>query len=324
MFLLAVLISPLLLPAHDGRGQNTGTFRVLQASGPVAYRSSAKAPWKEIGAANPNPTLSAMDEVKLTNQSILILEPTVRIPIVIQNRPGVARVSDLLSASATGGTNELASVMGDYFKNLWHNLTHKHETVDSYARGFMKTKGVVSRGCAIPLMLTPDYGASLVSDTSLTFTWQRDPSVQRYTMAIYDGKDPKAKTLYTTDTADTTLVFTLDKPFIEKDVTYYWSVFPAGDPNCARYTFTLVKSDALRELEAKMADIDAQLRGSVALTAFVKAALYEGNHFYSEAYRAYFQAHRLSPTNPLFRDGFALFLARRGMTEQAKALLAVR
>ena len=73
-----------------------------------------------------------------------------------------------------------------------------------------------------------------------------------------------------------------------------------------------------------MANIDAQLRGSVALSAFVKATLYEGNHFYSEAYRAYFQAHRLSPDNALFRDGFALFLARRGMTEQAKALLAVR
>ena len=171
-----------------------------------------------------------MDEIRLTSQSILIIEPIGRTPVLIQNRPGIARVSVLLRPAATGGSNELASVLGDYFKSLWRNLRHNHETVDSYAQGYMKQKGVVSRGCAIPLMLTPDYGAALVSDTALTFTWHRDPSVQRYTMAIYDDEDPKANTLYTTDTADTTLVFTLDKPFIEKDVTYYWSVFPAATP----------------------------------------------------------------------------------------------
>lgn len=319
-----MLLCPLLLPAHVGKSQGYGTIRVLQSVGTVAYRLSDKSPWKAINSTGPHPTLYANYTVKLTDQSILIVEPTGRTPIVVWGRAGIIRMSTLVSTSATAGSNELASALGDYFVYFWRNLTHHNETLDSYAQDYMKTKGVVSRGCAIPLMLTPDYGAALASDTSLTFIWQRAPSVQRYTMAIYDGENPKANTLYTTDTADTTLVFTLDKPFIEKDVTYYWSVFPVGDPNCARYTFTLVKSAALHELEAKMTTLETKLRGSAALTAFVKATLYEGNHFYSEAYRAYFQAHRLSPANPLFRDGFALFLARRGLTEQAKALLAVR
>ena len=309
-----------LLHRHEGRSQSSRAFRVFDAIGPVAYRPSAKVSWKEINGRNSNPVLYANYEVKLSNQSILILEPAGHTPIVIWGKAGIDQVRMLVQPANRPGKDEVAIVLGNYFKSLWRNLTHDHETIDSYAQGYMKQKGVISRGCSPPLMLTPDYGAILTSDTSLFFVWKRDPSVQRYSLSLYDNYDTKANLLYSTETNDTTLLFPLNKPFIKKEKTYYWSVFPVGDPNCARYSFRLATSDTLRELQAKVATLESKLRGSVALTAFVKAALYEEKHFFSEAYQAYFQAHRLSPTNPLFSNGFALFLARRGLTEQVKSL----
>ncbi|MGF7216219.1 hypothetical protein GGR92_002384 [Spirosoma lacussanchae] len=321
LFLLVVLLSPAALSAQSTKQNAPIASRVLYADGPVSYRTSARSPWVPIGPASQNPALAAAYTIKLNEQSILVLEQPGKAPVVIRNRPGEFTVTTLLQSSASDG---VGLALADYFRYLWRNLTHHHETIDSYAQGYMKRKGVVSRGCTTPLMLTPDYGAVLATDTSMQFAWKHDPTARRYTLAIYDNYDEKANTLFTTETADTTLAFALDKPFIEKEVTYYWSVYPVGKPNCARYTFSLPKPDALRTLETKLVALDQEMQSSAALAAFVRATLYEGNRFYPEAYRAYFQAYRLAPANVLFRDGLALFLARRGMTQQAHALLASR
>ena len=292
---------------------------VTYVEGPVAYRSSTQMSWQPISNRRAV-TLYPSYELRLAPQAVLALAQPGREAVVIRNQLGIVKLSTLLQKPHS----EVATVLGTYFQFLWRNLTHKHESIDTYAQGYMKRKGVVSRGegCTPPLMLTPDYGAAIVGDSAVRFSWKTEPGTLGYTFAIYDNYDDKANRLYQTTTTDTTLLFALDKPFLEKAVIYYWTVAPTKKPNCARYTFHISKSDVFQQLEAKIATLQQQLGTDVALAAFVKATLYEGSHFYSEAYRAYFEAHRLSPKNSLYRDGFALFLARRGLVRQANGVLA--
>ncbi|GAB2555025.1 tetratricopeptide repeat protein [Spirosoma areae] len=317
LFGLGCLIS--LFPALVRAQTQTqpASVTAIYADGPVWYRPSAKTPWKPINFGNLPMMLSPTGEVKLTKQAVLVLGSSTPKPVTLWDTAGIVRLN-MLSAIRT---DDASTVLADYFRYLWYNLSHRHETIDSYAQGYMKRKGVVSRdgGCPPPLMRMPDYGAAIASDTAIRFTWKPEPGTTRYTVAVYDHFAASANTLYTTQTTDTTLNFTLDKPFLEKEVTYYWSAFPTEKPNCTRYTFTLVKAETYQQLDARIAALQPRF-SSPAMAAFLKAALYEANHYYPEAYRSYFQAHRLAPANRLYRDGYALFLARRGLTTEANRL----
>lgn len=297
-------------------------LKVIYANGDVAYRTSAKSGWKPISMEGQLINLATTDNVRVAKQAILVLQGEDDKPLVFAEQVGEISIDAAKRAPKTAQS----AVLSDYFKYLWYNLRHEHQTVDSYAKAYMKRKGVVSRdeGCTAPLMISPDYGAALPTDSSITFAWKREPGTPRYTLAIYDNYDPKANTLYTTETADTSLRFVVDKPFIHRETTYYWSVFPAGSPNCARYTFMLPKTETYRQLETRIADIQKKVQTDVALSAFLKAALYESNRYYPEAYRAYFDAFRASPNNALYRDGLTLFLARRGMVGQAERIQAMK
>lgn len=325
MFMHTKLLLLLLwmLPAVSVLAQTKpSSIRVIYAGGDVSHRSATKGVWKPISMGDKPINLAPADNIRLGNRAILVMKGSGDRPIVITSQTGIVNVGTSMRAPAT----EQSTVLGDYFKYLWYNLRHEHETVDTYAKAYMKRKGVVSRGegCTPPLMLTPDYGAALATDSTIAFAWKRDFSASRYILSIYDNYDPNANTLYTTETADTTLNFTLNKPFIQKEVMYYWSAYPTGSPNCARFTFSLPKTETFRTIEAQAAELDRQMTADASMSAFMKAALYERNNYYSEAYRAYSDATKLAPDNALYRDGLTLFLARRGMVAQAERVQAMK
>lgn len=323
-WLLVVLLgtaSPFMQAQTTSKPKPTALM-VTYVEGPAEYRPSNRVAWQPLDNRAQAITVQPQYEFRLSPKAVVVLAQPGKEPVVIRNQTGVIGVGTLLKTPP----DEVSSALGGYFKYLWYNLRHHHESIESYAQGYMKRKGVVSRGegCTPPLMLMPDYGAAIPGDSALRFSWKKEPGVTTYTLAIYDNYDDKANQLYRTDVADTTLLFTLDKPFLEKDVTYYWTVSPVGKPNCVRYTFSLPKSEVFRQLEAIIAALQQKLPADLGLAFFVQATLYEGSRFYPEAYRAYFHAYRLAPNNQLYRDGLALFLARRGMTEQAKVVLAVK
>ncbi|MEZ0609420.1 hypothetical protein ACAW74_12930 [Fibrella sp. WM1] len=307
-----------------GIAQATPTLlTVLYADGPIQYRASAREPWQVLAGPISRLKLQSTYEAKLSKDAILVLASDGATPITLRHQAGIARLADWIRQPAT---DEVARAMNTYFATFWQALTNAAVEVEAYASDLVGRKGRRSRGdgCTTPLMLSPDYDAAIAGDSAIRFSWKRASQTALYTLAFYDNYDEKANLLYQIDVADTTLLVVPNKPFLERGVVYYWSVFPKGTPNCARYTFTLAKTEAFRQVETEAAQLMAQLGSDAALSAFLSAALYERNHFFPEAHRAYLQAHRLSPKNTLYRDGLALFLARRGLPEQASQLYTQR
>jgi hypothetical protein len=290
------------------------SYEVRLLTGELWYQIDNKKDWSKLPKHGTILKLRDNDKIKLgPGSSIGILNDKNFLTI---DKNGIWTIKQLVSSQ-----KNTQSVAGPYLMYIFQNLTHAHKSIDEYAEGYMRKKGLISRGegCTTPLMLTPEYDA-ILPENKTEFKWNNQPGTFQYTINLYTDWQEDSKPIYSQTVGGTSLIVDLNKELIEKGTTYYWCVYPKEKPNCARYSFKLAEDAELSEFKQKLKELTASLNYGTGLNAFIKAGLYEQNNFFGEAAREYRRAMQQDKGNALFIETYQLFLARNGRLEEAKKL----
>jgi hypothetical protein len=293
-------------------------YEVAWAEGEFLYQATGQTKWQKVESAAKKIQLSLTDKVKLSKGAQVIITAKDGSGYLL-NTVGEWRLQQLLN-KPNGALSP--SIAKQYLGAMMKHINHTEKSIDEYAEGYMRKKGLVNRGPGLtaPLMVSPQY-ESVLETNSVTFSWKSKGKTPAYSFALYDDWNETESPIWEKEVADTTLLINLDKELLESDRTYYWSVAPKNTPMGVRYAFKRIKNEDLKLFEQKLKDLQTDLKYSKGMNAFVKAALYEENQFYPEANREFQNALRLEPSNRLFRQSYALFLARNGQVDDAKKYL---
>ncbi|MFC5413165.1 hypothetical protein ACFPMF_27840 [Larkinella bovis] len=284
-------------------------------AGDVRYQITKQAPVQRLSVAHRRQSIDVNGWITLGRQAEVLLRKDAQTVYFIRNRAGKYQLKTLLDSALPP---DFADALNLFFETLWFDLTHAHDTPEKYSVRFRRT-GISSRGsedCPQPLMISPDFKAGM-RDTIITFRWKKDPAARAYKVAIFSENKFDAHPLYQTETTDTTLAFDLRRPLFKKNRVYYWAAIPAQNSPCTLFDFRIYDQATLEAIRpAESANLKAT-SADRALTAFMIASNSEAKGLYAEAQKAYEQAVRLSPSNPMYREGLILYLARRGQVEEA-------
>jgi|GWRWMinimDraft_6_1066014.scaffolds.fasta_scaffold05500_2 hypothetical protein len=200
-----------------------------------------------------------------------------------------------------------SSIANEYFSYIWEKLTEDHAEMDVYAKKYMRSKGIVSKGNSSDiLMIQPLYGESIKTD-NIEFEWKKDAS--NYTFEIYNESE-NGKLIFSKDLAENKLKLSINAIQLQKGKKYYWTVFPKGDTRGMRFLFTCKKNEQLAEFNKIQEVLFKNFNFDEGFKAFIYGSLYEKNNFLSDAKISYEKAIKIEPKNKLFLETYQLFKAR--------------
>ena len=200
-----------------------------------------------------------------------------------------------------------SSITSEYFSFIWEKLTEDHADMDVYAKKYMRSKGIVSKGNSSEiLMIRPMFGESIKAK-NVEFEWKKNSS--NYTFEIYNASE-KGKLIFSKDLAENKLELPINAIQLEKGKKYYWTVFPKGANSDLRFLFTCIKNEQLIEFEKIQEVLFKNFNFDDGLKAFILGSLYEKNNFLSEAKISYEKAIKIEPKNKLFLEAYRLFIVR--------------
>ncbi|MGV3597950.1 MAG: tetratricopeptide repeat protein [Bacteroidota bacterium] len=203
-----------------------------------------------------------------------------------------------------------------YLQFIWKEFNKKHKDAESYHSEYMQTKGGVERsGCTRPLMLSPVYGEKKHSE-NVTLIWEQDSGTTTYTVVFFENENEDTK-LLELDVNGTSLTLSAQTFWFRPGKTYYWVAYPKGKPNCARYTFSIVKKE---EAEKVVADVASTFEKSAKtpLDAVKAATILEEAGYMDEAGAYFLQAMTLSNYAEEYKIIYSSWLARAGNFEEAR------
>jgi hypothetical protein len=289
-------------------------YEVAWLDGSFWVQPTGQFKWQEIKKLTEKLMLSPTDKIKLGSNTQLIVRGSDGSAHLL-NKAGVWRLQQLIEQPSL----KTPSAVKQYLGFLLKHINHSEKNIDTYAEAYMRKKGLVSRGpgVAAPLMRSPQFDSRLEANQT-TFIWKSMPNTTTYSFTIYEDWRENSEPIWSKTVTDSTLSVNLDQALIERDRTYYWSVFPNSKRHDVRYTFKRIKPEELQVFEQKMAELQSQAAYGAAMNSFLKAGLYEENLFLPEANQAFLSALKIAPSNRLFKESYVLFLARNGQVEEAK------
>lgn len=308
--LISIIGSIILLSAANAQDAD---FRIFCFKGKAEIFTQAK-PKTAVLVTKVGGALTKGDKIKLYAGAELVL---------IHKSGASVKLNEVKTYSVTELLNSLnanpdKSIVTSYLSYVWEELNSEHSDLDEYSRSHMRDKGVVNRGCRQPIMVNPPFGTA-INSSEIRFDWEPAAS-GNYEFVLYNTDDggPELLKIYT-DKVDLTIA---SASFLLKPgITYYWTVYPAGDPNCARFSFRIMASDELSEMEKQLAELKAGLTLPEDMNQLIIASFYEKYCLYDFADACYQQAMKLAPDNGEYVKMYGLFLARTGKTAEAKKYL---
>ncbi len=292
-------------------------YEIAWIEGDFWHQPSGQVKWQKLENKTKQVAINPADKIKIGKGAQIIVTGKDGSGYLL-NKAGVWRLQQLIDQPQI----KSPSMVKQYLGFLMQHINHAEKSIDEYAEGYMRKKGLVNRGPGLtaPLMVSPQFESNLENET-VTFLWKSKPRTTSYTFAIYDDWNANADPIFVKEVPDTTLQVSMDKALLESDRLYYWSVAPQNTTQSIRYAFKRLKNDDLKKFEEKLIALQTDLKFNKAMNAFLKAGLYEENYFYPEANRQFLNALELEPKNQLFRQSYALFLARHGQLDDAKKYL---
>lgn len=200
-----------------------------------------------------------------------------------------------------------SSIANEYFSYIWEKLTEDHADMDVYAKKYMRSKGIVSKGNFSEILMTrPMFGESIQTE-NVEFEWKKE--APNYTFEIYSASE-NGKLIFSKDLAENKLELHINAIQLQKGKKYYWIVFPKGANRGLRFLFTCEKNEQLAEFNKTQEVLFKNFNFDDGLKAFILGSLYEKNNFLSEAKISYEKAIKIEPKNKLFLETYQLFIAR--------------
>lgn len=280
----------------------TNELKVFYIKGQATFRISPTSKWSALSLNTP--LLAGYEVNTPPNATVIVIDERGYSTTLVQGKNEISSILKKLSVQQVH-----PSILSEFIAFIWSQLHEEHKDLEKYSSKYMRNKGIVSKNdCGSPLMEMPLYDTSVKSD-SILFSWKEAPLTSTYTLEIYNAPYEGRK-LYATEVKGLKTGLNVNLPFLKKGVTYFWSVFPTGKPNCTRFSFKIEKSESLVAFEKKLTELEKSLSYGDAMNAFVRAALLEQNKFYSEAQQNYELAFNKEPSNPIFKEAYELFIAR--------------
>jgi len=210
-------------------------------------------------------------------------------------------------------------LLASYLEFVWEELKSKHADLETYSADNLKDKGGVTRSsCTTPEMAQPYY-AETVTGTEIKFMWNKK-SGGKYKFVILD-RDYNGNILFEDQTSKDNYTFSTDQNWFENGATYYWSVYPKDEPNCATYAFKVITDVEFLALDDEINNILSAYELETGITFMIKAAYFEKYNLYTLANDAYKNAMDAQPDNVDFQKTYALFLARIGNVTEAELMM---
>lgn len=303
---LSLILFALLISIGSFAAENE--FVVFSIKGKAEYKAANSKDWLPVTAKT---ALNQGDKIKLQNDAELVLlykeYKTLKL-----DKKGSYKVSKLAEEAAKKKADESTA----YLKFIWKEFNKKHKSPEEYHTSYMKTKGGVDRGgCTIPLMLSPAYGEKVFSP-SITLTWEKDSATNQYTVVFYQDELEDIK-LLEVDITGTSLTLSAQTFWFKPGKEYYWVVYPKGTPNCARYSFSLIKEEAFNKLLVE-AQTQFEQSEKTELDAIKTGSWLEENGLLQQAGQYYYKALEMSKFSEEYKILYSGWLIRAGQLDEAK------
>lgn len=203
-----------------------------------------------------------------------------------------------------------------YLQFIWKEFNKKHKDAESYHSEYMQTKGGVDRsGCTRPLMISPAYGEKKHSE-NIILTWAQDSGTAIYTVVFFENENEDTK-LLELDVNGTTLTLSAQTFWFRAGKTYYWVAYPKGKPNCALYSFSIVKKEEAEKFTAEVA-AEFEKSAKTPLDAVKAATKLEEAGYMDEAGMYFLQAMTQANYADEYKIIYSSWLARAGNFEEAR------
>jgi hypothetical protein len=198
--------------------------------------------------------------------------------------------------------------LAEYLRFLWQEQIAMHNDQDQAAYDYVTRNNLMAPSSGLPYLMIQPYGWEQLDGDTIRFLWRNAPS-DPYTLVIYE-RIKGGKPVFEHSLNDTSLLFAIDNSGINREVTYYWSVYPSSKPNATRFPFRVMLQESSQQLEAELFALIQGEDPDSGLTWITKASFYDQNKMYSKAGECYKAALRTEPGNSVFTGLHELFLAR--------------
>lgn len=285
-------------------------FVVFSVKGKALYKTNESKDWKTVTAKMP---FNKGSKLKITEGAEVVLlykeYKTIKI-----NKKGTYKADKLIAKAQKAKVDESTA----YLKFIWKEFNKKHKNPSDYHTAYMKTKGGVDRGgCTMPLMLSPAYGEKIFSP-SITLVWDKDTAAKdnQYTVVFFQDELEDIK-LLEMDVVGNSLSLSSQTFWFKPGKKYYWVVYAKGTPNCARYSFELIKEVAFNNLLVE-AQTMFEKSEKKPLDAIKAGSWLEANGLMQQAGKYYYKALEISKFAEEYKILYSGWLARAGKLDEAK------
>lgn len=238
----------------------------------------------------------------LDDNNILWLEKDAAVTLICSNysiysieRPGKNELKKLLCPK------QHYSISAEYFKFVWEELTHPHESPEENRRKFMRNKGAVVRGCRI--LIENIFDSINYSHGNANIRWSTNVPSERLTFVLYKEETGDEKIATLKRSANSISLDSI-KVYAGTQQNVYWSVNIDGEELCPRKYISFWTKPAY---DAYLNSIQKDLpqTSGTAEWYFMTGFFLEANSFVAEAYEFYRQAAEAEPNELRYRRTLA-------------------
>lgn len=304
---LTILLFLLVSAAAITAAETENEFVIFSLKGKAQYKTTAKQKDWQAAATRTGFVKGSMLLVEKDGEVTLLYKKYKTMVLTA----GTYKIDNLVKEAEKAKPAESTT----YLEFIWKEFNKKHKTADSYHKEYLQTKGGVDRsGCTRPLMLTPAYGEKVVGE-SLTLTWAQDSGTETYTVVFYQDEYENIK-LLELDVTGNSLTLSAQTFWIREGKNYFWVAYPKGKPNCARFSFSIVKTEVANKYYAEIENIVDSI-GLNPIKAIMAAKKMEDEGYMAMAGRYFEIALAISDNADEYRILYSGFLARAGRIKEA-------
>jgi len=294
----------LLITVHSGYGQDI-LFKVIASSGKCTLQHGSSAKWENLKTGE---QLTAGDKVKLNESDYLGLMNSRGKSVELKN-PGTYEINELAKNALNTGS-DLERFAGYVLKE---SLVSKKKSEN------MSTLGAVVRiRPGIIDIFFPQLTSVL--NESLELKWYPSSPGDRYVFELFNEQN---RTVFITETGDTSVTLDLDKFQLLPDVKYKWMVYNSKNPDSYSDTccFVIYPEKRRRAIEDTLNILKNELDNNSAVDQLMLAGFYTQEDLIIDAAGVFEKILTLVPGVEEYINYYVTFLLKYGITHRAEILL---
>ena len=190
------------------------------------------------------------------------------------------------------------SITAEYFKFIWEELTHPHESPEDNRRKYMQNEGAVVRGCP-GIFIDHVFDNINLCHGAVSISWETNLSTDRLLFALYEDEN-NGEAIFSTHVKENAISFDTIKKHAGNREDIYWGITVDGNEICPRKCIRVWPEN---NYGLFLDSIKKLLPVSInkAEWNYMAGFFLEVNFFISEAFNFYQQAAIMNPALERYR-----------------------